>query len=289
MLKVKKSMQINVFWTKILRRIEPARELNLNQVIGKDITIKKNMDIISFSALAFLGEFFIFFSSIEFATIIYIIDLWLIIFLAYRSNKRIYPALIFIPLLRILNISVPIFFTQTLYSYWLVYAVMIIPIYIVLRNKKFNPKELGFNFEKLDYYIPFGIFIGLILGGIEYQILHPESLLQSFGIREIIILSVIMIFFVGFVEEFIFRSMIQIVLENRLGAVKGILATSILFGIMSSGYGLITEILFSTLVGLIFGFLFKKTRSLMLVMIAHGFTNITLFMIIPLLLSSLTR
>jgi membrane protease YdiL (CAAX protease family) len=95
-------------------------------------------------------------------------------------------------------------------------------------------------------------------------------------------LSIIMIFFVGFVEELVFRSLLQTRLENSLGSLKGLLITSILFGVMHSGYGTFYEILYTAFAGLVLGYMFQKTKSLPLVSLTHGFVNIFLFGIIPL-------
>jgi membrane protease YdiL (CAAX protease family) len=94
-------------------------------------------------------------------------------------------------------------------------------------------------------------------------------------------LSVVMIFFVGFVEEFVFRSALQTVASERLGQIPGVLLTSLLFGFMYGGYHLTAEIFFAFCAGLVFGIMFLKTASLPLIAIAHGVTNVSLFLIVP--------
>jgi len=58
-----------------------------------------------------------------------------------------------------------------------------------------------------------------------------------------------MVFFVSLVEEIIFRSILQNRLEIVLGSRKALIITSILFGLMHSGYGNIYEIFYISLVG----------------------------------------
>ena len=94
-----------------------------------------------------------------------------------------------------------------------------------------------------------------------------------------------MIFFVGLVEELIFRSIIQTRLEQALSAIESILITSFLFGLMHSGYGTFYEILYTGFVGLFMGFAFYKTRSLPFVAVLHGLVNVFLFGILPYYLS----
>ena len=90
------------------------------------------------------------------------------------------------------------------------------------------------------------------------------------------------IFFVGIVEEFIFRSSLQTILEERLGSVAGLLLASVIFGFMHSGYRLPQELLYVSFAGVIFGLLFWLTKSLPIISLAHGVTNISLFLVVPL-------
>jgi uncharacterized protein len=90
-----------------------------------------------------------------------------------------------------------------------------------------------------------------------------------------------MIFFVGLVEEFVFRSALQTVAIERLGQIQGVLFTGLLYGFMHGGDHLTTEILFAFCAGLVFGILFLKTASLPLIALAHGATNVSLFLIVP--------
>jgi hypothetical protein len=93
----------------------------------------------------------------------------------------------------------------------------------------------------------------------------------------------IMVFCVGLVEELVFRSLIQTRLEGLFGTTVGLIATSLLFGLMGSAYGTVSGVLFASLVGLILGYMFIKTRSLPFVALTHGLVNVFLFSLIPLL------
>jgi membrane protease YdiL (CAAX protease family) len=93
-----------------------------------------------------------------------------------------------------------------------------------------------------------------------------------------------MVRFVSPVEEMIIQSILQNRLETVLGSREALIVTSILFGLMHSGYGSVYEIFYITLVGAVIGYLFYGTRSLPLVVLIHGFMNVFFFGIIPLLL-----
>ena len=131
---------------------------------------------------------------------------------------------------------------------------------------------------------PFSILLGLLLGGGEYLIIKTNYLISNLSTFNLLMLSIVMIFFVGLVEEIIYRSIIQNRLQITLGNRPGLIITSILFGLMHTGYGSIGEVLYASFVGIFLGYLFYKTRSLPLVAMIHGFINVFVFGIIPLLL-----
>jgi len=232
-------------------------------------------------SLIFIGELFIFVGYTEAGIIVHGLNLIFTILCVALYEDRAYLALILIPLFRLLNISMPVFFSLTLYTFALIYAPMLIPINLVWRSGKFSNVELGLKGKNQSFYLPVAVGLGLILGWIEYSILHPEVLVPDLSLVNIITLSIIMIFFVGFIEEFVFRSTLQTVLEERLGTITGLVIASLVFGIMHSGYRLPQEILFVSFGGLVFGILFKKSRSLAVASLAHGVTNISLFLISP--------
>lgn len=137
-------------------------------------------------------------------------------------------------------------------------------------------------FERFWYYLPLSVSLGLALGWGEYLILKPQMLTVENDLQDILILVLTMIIFVGVAEEFVFRSALQTVLQERIGLVSGLLLTSLIFGFMHSGYRLPLELLYVTIAGLAFGTLFWFSKSLPVIALAHGITNISLFLIAPL-------
>ncbi|MDD2835250.1 MAG: CPBP family intramembrane metalloprotease [Methanothrix sp.] len=164
----------------------------------------------------------------------------------------------------------------------MVYAPMFIPIYFLVKDGFVGRSEAGMTFKGFLYYFPLAISVGFALGWGEYNVIHPQLLTPGANVKDVFILAVTMIFFVGVVEEFIFRSSLQNVLEERLGPIVGLLLASIIFGFMHSGYQMPLELIYVSFAGIIFGLLFWLTRSLPIISLAHGVTNISLFLIVPL-------
>jgi uncharacterized protein len=243
---------------------------------------KYNIDLILPIILIILAELLIFLGNPGAAMPIHALNLVFLSLSSIYINNRIYPVLMLLPLFRLLNVAMPVFFNLTLYSYPLVYAPMFIPIYFILKENIVSRSEAGLTFKGFWFYLPLALSLGFALGWGEYFVLHPQMLTVDLDIKNVLILIVTMIFFVGIVEEFVFRSSLQTVLQERLGSKAGLILASIIFGFMHSGYHLPLELLYVTFAGMVFGLLFMLSKSLPVIALAHGVTNISLFLIAPL-------
>ncbi|WP_348303854.1 CPBP family intramembrane glutamic endopeptidase [Methanothrix sp.] len=232
--------------------------------------------------LILLAEILIFYGKPEAAMPIHALNLVFLSLSTIFVNNRTYPALMLLPLFRLLNVAMPVFFHLTLYSYVLVYAPMFIPMYMILKERFITPEEAGLTFERFWFFLPVSISMGLALGWGEYMVIKPQMLVVDNDPQQMLILALTMILFVGVVEEFIFRSSLQTVLQERIGLIGGLVLASVIFGFMHSGYHLALELLYVSLAGLAFGVLFWLSKSLPIVSLAHGVTNIALFLIVPL-------
>jgi membrane protease YdiL (CAAX protease family) len=204
-------------------------------------------------------------------------------FIRNEEIQKTYQALILLPILRLVDLSMPFFYEEKLYNLIFIYGLMTIPVSIAATNQGFTGAQLGITFKKIGIYIPFSIVLGLLLGTVEFLIVGENPLINDLSILNLLGLTMIMIFLVSPVEEMIFRSILQNRLEIVLGGREALIITSILFGLMHSGYGNIIEILYISIVGTLLGYLFYRTRSLPLVTLIHGFINVFFFGIIPLL------
>jgi uncharacterized protein len=227
------------------------------------------------------AEMLIFAGQMKAAMIVHALNVVLLISISLYIDNKIFAILMLLPLFRLLNAAMPVFFNLTLYSYPLVYAPMFLPIYLIMKEGILSRSEAGITFKDFWFYLPLALAVGFSLGWGEYNVLHPGMLLPNLDVKSILILCITMILFVGVVEEFVFRSALQTVLEARLGSVAGLLVASIIFGVMHSGYRLPQEILYVFFAGLVFGLLFRLSKSLPIIALAHGVTNISLFLVAP--------
>lgn len=232
------------------------------------------------------GEFIMFYGQILTGLGMHIINFLAIILIIIFSKlslkeENVLQSLTLLILLRMINLSTPQFFTTSLVQYPLIYGVMFLPIYITIKNQQISYNDIGINFRKLYIYIPIAIGIGIIASIIEYRIIDPIGLITKIRFSDIALISMVMFFFVGFTEELIFRSILQTRLEKILGLRYGLLLTGGIFGILHMSYGILDEILFAIIFGIVLGYIFQKTRNLLFMTSIHGTTNVILFGILP--------
>lgn len=207
--------------------------------------------------------------------------LFSMMFIKDKEIRKTYQALMLLPLLRLVSISMPIFINVTLYSAFFIYIPLIIMVTIAAVYQKLTLEEMGITLRRIWLYLPLSVLISFGLAAVEYQVIRTDYLIPDLSLLNLLKLAVVMIFFAGLVEEVIFRSIIQTRLNKVFGIGGGILLSGILFGVMHSGYGNFYEILYISFTGAIIGYIFYKTKSLPLITLVHGFVNVFLFGFIP--------
>lgn len=199
--------------------------------------------------------------------------------LVFTRERSMLQVFALVPVFRLVNLGMPVFFEFTVYWFPFVYAPLFPAMYLLVRSREdipieFNPKTLALGF------VP-SIFFAAALAEIEYSIIAPEALITGWEPGQILLLSAVMLLFVGFVEEVLFRGILQRALTNSLGFWPGILLASFLFGMMHSAYASGPELAFAGVIGFVFGYIYVQTKSILLITVIHGLLNIFLFGYIP--------
>lgn len=232
------------------------------------------------------AELLMFYGFVIYGLGLHIINfLGIILIMIFRGlkdqEKNFLYSLTLVIILRMVNLSVPQFFTNTLQQYPLVYGIMFIPIYMIIKEQQISPEELGINFKKLYIYLPIALIIGTIAAISEYKILNPIAMIGDLRFSNIALIVLVMFVFIATAEEFIFRSILQTRLEKVIGLKLGVLISGIIFGIMHASYGIFNEIIFAIAFGVIMGYIFQKVRNLPFIISIHGTANVVLFGILP--------
>ena len=249
--------------------------------------------------LIVIAESFFFFKQIETTLAIHGLNLLVCVLLPVFTSYRpyLFQAFSLISILRILNIGMPVFFTLTLYWFPFIYGAAILAAFLVLwqkqevilsvRNRisraigRYYARRRGTGAGWRTLFLPVGIVLGLVLANVEYWVLRTGALIPTFDLTNLIALAVVMVFFVGFGEELIFRYILQTRLQKSIGVWGGILLAAALFTAMHSGYSSVPYLFFVLIVGLVLGYSFHRTGSLGLVTLIHGSINFFLFSFIP--------
>ncbi len=196
-----------------------------------------------------------------------------------KSQRDLLLSLTIAPLIRLLSVSLPLISLPQLSWYPLVAVPLLLSTFLIVRQIGLSRRALGLSLG----WLPLQLTIwggGFGLGAIEYIILRPAPLIKTFSIDSLLLPSLNLIVFTGFNEEIIFRGLLM---ATTLPILKrwSPLYVSLLFAVLHIGYLSITDVIFVFFAGLIFAYIVFWGGSILGVTLAHGFANITLFLIMP--------
>ena len=195
------------------------------------------------------------------------------------QTRRFLLTLALAPLIRILSISLPLQNLPLIDWYMIIGALLYVAAFVAAQIMGFSWQRMGLTFKGWPFQLLIAL-IGFVLGAIEYTILGPRPLIQSLTWETLLYPAFILMVFTGFLEEVIFRGLVQDVSTTLLGKF-GIWYGAMLFAVLHIGYLSVFDVVFVFGVGLLFGYLVQWTRSLLGVSLAHGFTNISMYLIYP--------
>ena len=197
--------------------------------------------------------------------------------------SKLFLSLSLAPLVRIVNLSMPLLYFPLHAWFALTGFGMLLASLALIKAIGLKREDIGLTFNEPVLQLLIGSW-GIYLGVVEYFILRnriPKLLALGSGPLEIALLALEIAFFTGFVEELVFRGVIQHSAVAAMGRKAGLLGTSVVFTILHMGWLSLLDMLFVFLVGLAFGFVALETGSIAGVSIAHGLTNVMLFIVMP--------
>jgi membrane protease YdiL (CAAX protease family) len=195
------------------------------------------------------------------------------------EGRRLALALTLAPLIRLLSLSLPLIRFPQATWYPIVAIPLLIAAWIVIRLLGLSRQELGLRAGNLPVQLML-IGGGLGLGAAEYAILQPAPLVANYSWGAIVLPALSLVIFTGFTEELIFRGLLQTVAAPALMR-STILYVALLFAALHIGYLSVVDVAFVFAVGVLFGEIVRRGGSILGVTLAHGLTNVTLFLIMP--------
>jgi membrane protease YdiL (CAAX protease family) len=215
----------------------------------------------------------------------------LLVHSALLSGSPLQPmlyALLLTPLIRLLSLSLPLNQFPVISWYLIVSLPLFAAAFVVMRLMGYSMGQVGFRIRLRA--IPFEIIVivfGLFFGIVEYLILSPDQIITWEGAnrwQDLIFPALMIIIGTGFMEELIFRGIIQQSAEKLFGKGIAIIYAAVIFAILHIGWQSAVDVLFVFIAGAFWGWVFSHTRSIIGISLSHGLTNIILFLVLPALL-----
>ncbi|RJQ30712.1 MAG: CPBP family intramembrane metalloprotease [Peptococcaceae bacterium] len=201
--------------------------------------------------------------------------------LTYRhSAGRLYLALCMAPLIRILSLALPLAGTAVIYWYAWISIPLFIGTAVLIRLLGLKLGEVGIIPGKWPVQATVGL-LGAPLGLIEYFILRPRPLIQTPGWLEMLVPAVVLLVCTGFLEELIFRGVLYRVATEAVGKRFGLFYSSFVFASLHITHLSWLDVLFVLGVAVTFAWVVGRYRSITGVSLAHGVTNIGLYLVWP--------
>jgi membrane protease YdiL (CAAX protease family) len=198
---------------------------------------------------------------------------------------RLFLSLTFVPLIRMLNLAVPLGTVPRLGWYLITGVPLALGGLVALRSLEISRKDAGLGWGRWPL-VQIGVALsGLLIGYVEYQILRPAPLIDALTWDAVWFPALALLICTGFSEELIYRGIIQRAAVEVFGRL-GVLYTAFLYAMLHMGFRSLENVLFVFLVGLWFGWVVHKTHNIWGVTFAHGLTNIVLFLVLPFVIGS---
>jgi membrane protease YdiL (CAAX protease family) len=211
--------------------------------------------------------------------------LFMLLFLIVNSTAvRMYPihrfylALGLVPLIRIVSLAIPLSEVSLVYWYLITAIPVVVGAFAVAAVLKMRPVEIGLTVRAIGVQALVAFF-GITIALVDYFILKPEPLIEALTWRDAIVPALVLLVATGFAEELVFRGVLQRAAVT-LGA-WGWIYVAVISSILQIGHHSVLHWLLALGVALLFGWMVKKTGSILGVSLAHGLANICLYLVFP--------
>ena len=198
-----------------------------------------------------------------------------------QTHQQLLLSLALVPLVRIISLSMPLVNIPPIWWYPLIYAPLLVAAVMVARILNLRARDIGFSASFRLFPLQLAVILsGFAIAVAEYFILKPEATVIELTWQEIWLPALMFIVCTGFVEEFMFRGVLQ---RTAVGAFGwwGIVYISLLFAIVHLIHYSLIDVVFVFVIALFFGWVVKKTGSLLAVTLSHGIANTVLYLVLP--------
>lgn len=183
-----------------------------------------------------------------------------------------------LPLLRILSLTMPAKSIPEVYWNALIGVPLLIAAVLTVRLLNWRPGDIGLTLRSW-WMQPLIALSGIPLSVAAYVAIRPAPPASEFEWPNAAIGAAILIIFGGFMEEFLFRGLLQRVAGEIFGR-WSIVLTSLLFAMMFVGSRSAPEVALMGLIGLFFSWCVERTGSIWGVVLTHALILFGIFYVL---------
>ncbi len=188
-------------------------------------------------------------------------------------------AFVVVALIRIISYTLPLAAIEPAYRYLFAGVPMTLGALLVARAAGFSWRDVGLAWRTTWLQVVV-IIASIGLGFVEFAILRPVAMGPLPWVAAGVIPAAVVGIATGFPEELIFRGVLQTATRPILGRLNWVYA-SLVFAALHIGYQSVLDLAFVFGVGLLYGWVFERSRSIIGISIGHGQANVILFFIAP--------
>ena len=195
-------------------------------------------------------------------------------------SSGLYLTLSLAPLIRIISLSMPLTYFPSDVWFIVVNVPVLVATVAMMRVQGISFRDAGVVFRK-PLEVAAIALTGIPFGFIDYFILRPEPLAPSLSFWNLVFLAVGLGLSTGFVEELVFRGIMQRNAVEAFGERRGLIGVALVFASLHIGWLSIIDLVFVFSIGMFYGFMTLKKGNIIGVLLSHGITNIILFLVAP--------
>jgi membrane protease YdiL (CAAX protease family) len=190
-----------------------------------------------------------------------------------------------LPLMRLLALTIPLAEVPYLLWYVMIGLPMLLAALLVVRAERIDPRLIGLT-SRFDPLVQLGVALaGIPLGLLAWAGLQPAAAVADLDPVSIALTTVVALAFVAFIEELVFRGLIQGLALHAFGSSMAAVAVSTAAnGVLVSSSLSPSFLLVTVVVAALFGWLVEATGALWGVIVGRALITIGLFAVWPILL-----
>lgn len=197
-----------------------------------------------------------------------------------RSLYRYLLVLSIVPLMRMVGLAIPLPYFPVAFWYILVILTLFVAVLLYAQRLALTSVDLGVRLGKWPVQLLVGLS-GVLIGAGQYFLVGDA--LSTDSIRQFpnIVAGVALLLGYGFVEELIFRGLLQQILERILGNTMTWVYIAAVYAVLTLGSYSVGYMGVAFGASLFFSWVVWRTESILGVSLAHGLASVTFFLILP--------